>query len=168
MRDLFKNLGDEQLHTTVSFARGEVLPVTQVPIKEFSQKKWEDGYGLLIDRGETEIFAPTSGKITKISENGNAYEIQSDDGLEMLIHLGVDTDGLGKGYFLADCKVGQRVEQGEQIGRVELEKLYEEKICPISYLIFLSGEEVRLRKHHAPVGPDDTEFYWCAKTEKLI
>lgn len=168
MRDLFKNLKDEQLHTTSSFARGEVLPVTQVPIKEFSQKKWEDGYGLLISRGETDIYSPADGIVKEISKNGNEYRIITDDGLDIQIHLGVDTDRLDQSYFAVCCSPGQKVKRGEKIGSLDLERIYKKCICPVSYLVFLSGEEVRLRKHHAMVGPGDTDFFWCAQTEKLI
>ena len=168
MRELFKNLKDEQLHTTASFARGEVLPVTQVPIKEFSQKKWEDGYGLLINLEERDVYAPVDGVIEQVSKNGNEYRILSQDGLDILIHLGVDTDSLDSSYFSIGCEPGQRVAQGDRIGGLDLKRIYDEGICPVSYLLFLSGEEVRLRKHHAQVGPEDRDFFWCAKTEKLI
>lgn len=168
MRTLFKNLKQEQLHTTSSFAHGEVLPVTQVPIKEFSQKKWEDGYGLLLNLDEDTIYSPVNGEITAISANGNAYRIMSEEGLDIYIHLGVDTEDLDETYFPTTCSVGKKVSMGEAIGGIQLKRLYAAHKCPVSYLLFLSGEEVRLREHHSMVGPDYTDFFWCARTEKLI
>lgn len=167
MRELFKNLSDEDIKTTASFARGEVLPITQVPIEAFSKKKWEDGFGLLLEGEISRIYAPLDGVVSYVSANGNEYHIKGDNGLEVLIHLGVDTDDLDASYFPTTVTVGQKVKAAEEIGIMRLKEVKECRKCPVSYLIFLSGEEVRLRKHHAEVNQLDQTFFWCAKVSRL-
>lgn len=168
MRQLFKNLPEEQLKTTTSFAHGEVLPITQVPIESFSKKKWEDGYGLLPDGKDNRIYAPLDGVIAEISGNGNAYRIKGDNGLEVFIHLGVDTDDLGEPYFEIKSVPGQIVKTGDIIGVMDVAGVTRIHKCPVSYLLILSGEEVRLIKHHAMVDETDDGFFWCAQVDHLI
>ena len=166
MRPVFKNLPDEMIHTTVGFAHGECIPIWQVPIKEFSQKKWNDGYGEILWEGE--IYAPIDGTITKISENGNEYHIAGDNGIDVMIHLGVDTDKIDPKYYEIKTSVGSKVKTGEQIGYMDIEAVRKALICPVSYLIFTSGEEVRMLHHHKEVDQHTDDFFLCAKVEDRL
>lgn len=166
MRPVFKNLPDELISTTVGFAHGECLPIWQVPIKEFSQKKWNDGYAIFLWEGN--IYAPISGIITDISKNGNRYRIDGDNGMKIMIQLGVETDGEDARYFDIKTSVGAHVNQGDEIGYVDFEGLSKKVVCPVSYLIFESGEEVRMLHHHMEVDQNCDKFFLCAKVEDRL
>ena len=103
---------------------GQVLPLSDVPDKVFSEKLLGDGYAVLPDDGR--IYSPVDGKISSIADAKHAYGISADDGTEILIHFGLETVSLeGEGFSLK-VGVGDRVSKGQLIAEVDL-KLIESR-----------------------------------------
>lgn len=76
------------------------MPITEVPDQVFSAQMMGDGFAILPTKEE--VFAPLSGKITNIFPTKHAMGIQTESGLEVLLHMGLDTVELkGEPFKLA-------------------------------------------------------------------
>lgn len=99
--------------TVYAPAEGEVIPLERFPDEVFSQEVLGPGCGIL-PAGKV-VTAPFNGTVIQEVETRHAVGVASDDGIELLIHVGVDTvDMNGKG-FLYHVKNGQRVHLGDPL-----------------------------------------------------
>lgn len=112
------NLADEIVNAPVS---GTAIKLEDVNDQVFSSKLM--GNGAAIVPSDTTIYAPISGTITVAYETKHAYGIKSDNGAEILIHLGIDTVNLRGQYFDAKVSQGQHVTAGEPLGSFDIEKI---------------------------------------------
>ncbi|MGX7041950.1 PTS sugar transporter subunit IIA [Leuconostoc holzapfelii] len=94
---------------------GEVIPLEKVSDPVFAQKMMGDGYAVIPT--DSEIVAPIAGKITLIQ--GHAVGLQRFDGLEVLLHIGIDTVSLNGKPFTTKAKVGQVVAAGDVLVAVD-------------------------------------------------
>ena len=95
---------------------GKVIPVTEVPDPVFAEKVLGDG--IAVDPTEGTVYSPVDGTIFQIAHTFHAMGIESDDGLEILVHLGIDTVKLEGTGFQSFVEVGQKVKKGDKIGEV--------------------------------------------------
>lgn len=109
----------EQQHQPVLYAPadGEVVPLSECSDSLFASGKLGPGFVLLPSSGE--IHAPVSGTIRLINANGHGFGITTDEGFELLMHLGTDTGDLaeenGRHPFNAYANVGEHVCAGKMI-----------------------------------------------------
>ena len=102
-------------------ADGKVMPITEVKDDVFSTKMLGDGLAVKADNGE--IFAPVAGEITTVFPTKHAIGITTEQGLEILIHLGLDTVELKGEPFETLIKVGDKVKAGDPIVKMDLAKI---------------------------------------------
>ena len=92
-----------------------------MPDSVFSGKVLGDGVGII--PSENEVLAPVSGTVVQVADTLHAVCLESDDGLEVLIHLGLDTVKLkGKG-FTCHVKAGQHVSAGDLLMEMDLTQI---------------------------------------------
>lgn len=92
---------------------GEVIPLSEVPDPIFAQGKLGQGVG--INPTGDAVVAPEDGTVTMTQPSGHAVGLQLDSGVELLIHIGIDTVQLdGKGFEVAVAK-GDRVTKGQKL-----------------------------------------------------
>ena len=103
--------------------KGSVMPIERVNDPVFAGKILGDGCAVLPREGK--IYAPFSGEITSVAETKHAYGIRSPQGVELLIHIGLETVSLKGEGFTAFVKTGDRVEVGDLIAEADLERLKE-------------------------------------------
>src|SRR5690554_6960900 len=90
-------LGKKKKNQYVAFMSGQVVPLESVDDQVFSTKMMGDGYA--IEPTDSEVVSPIDGEITVAFPTGHAYGIVSKQGVEILLHLGIDTVELdGKGF----------------------------------------------------------------------
>lgn len=131
-----------------SFVNGVIQPLEAMPDQVFSQKMMGDGFA--VEPTDGTVVAPVSGTVTVVFPTGHAYGITRADGVEFLIHLGVDTVTLNGEGFKARVKVGDHVKIGDVLGEMDLEVIRAHDIPTISALIVTSGQAVeRLRTDEA-------------------
>ena len=98
---------------------GWCAPLDEVPDEVFAGRMLGDG--LAIDPTSGVVLAPCDGEIATLPESAHAVSIRSPDGLEVLIHIGIDTVRLGGKGFDARVKPGARVQRGEELIRLDLD-----------------------------------------------
>lgn len=115
---------DGRVIDMLAVAKGEVVGLECVPDPVFSEKMMGEGYAVIPDEGI--IYAPISGKVVQIFPTCHAIGIEAAGGVEVLIHVGLDTVMLqGRGFTLR-CKEGDVVQAGDVLLEVDLQYLKEE------------------------------------------
>lgn len=107
--------------TVYTVAKGQVIPITAVNDQVFSQKMMGDGYALEPENGE--VYAPVSGVVTSVFPTKHALGLLTDNGLEVLVHVGLDTVALNGAPFSAKVTDGQKVEAGDLLLVADLEAI---------------------------------------------
>lgn len=98
--------------------KGEILPLENVADDVFSSKMMGNGFAVKPENGE--IFAPASGKIITVAATKHAIGMKTNDGIELLIHLGIDSVSLnGKGFNIL-VNEGDSVTPKTNIAQVDL------------------------------------------------
>lgn len=113
------SLPDNQIKSidVVSVGSGDVQPITEAPDAVFSQKMMGDGYVLFPE--DDKVVSPVSGKITSIFPTKHAVGIETEDGIEVLVHMGIDTVELkGTGFDLL-VSDGQTVAAGDKLAKMD-------------------------------------------------
>ncbi|MDF1489636.1 beta-glucoside-specific PTS transporter subunit IIABC [Tessaracoccus caeni] len=97
---------------------GTVVPLAEIPDPVFSSGAM--GPGLGIDPSDGRIVSPVTGEIIVAVKTGHAFGIRSDDGVEILVHVGVDTVQMNGAGFTGALTKGTRVEAGQTLVTADL------------------------------------------------
>lgn len=120
MFGFFKKKTDPAVYAPV---KGKCIDITEVNDEGFSSKIMGDGVAVIPE--ESVIKAPADGKLTMIFETGHAFGMEADNGLELLLHIGIDTvNEKGNGFKILK-KSGDAVKKGTPVVELELETLKE-------------------------------------------
>ncbi|CUH94948.1 PTS system glucose-specific EIICBA component [Propionispora sp. 2/2-37] len=125
---------------------GKVIRLSQVPDQVFSQKIVGDGFAIEPSHGE--VVSPVDGTITSVPESKHAVGITADSGLELIVHIGIDTVNLQGSGFISLVTPGDHVTAGQCILRADLESIKPKVPSLISPVVFtnLSGETVVVKE----------------------
>ncbi|MFP3154992.1 PTS glucose transporter subunit IIA [Lachnospiraceae bacterium ZAX-1] len=99
-------------------ADGKLIPISEVQDDVFSEKMLGDGYAI-VPTGNT-IYTPVAGTVACIFPTKHALGIQTVSGLEVLLHMGIDTVELKGAPFHIHVKEGQLLKQGDKVATVDL------------------------------------------------
>lgn len=118
-----KTINKEEVVKLSPPAEGEIIELKDVKDEAFSSKALGDGYAIIPSSGI--ITAPADGTITAAPDSKHAIGIELDNGIELLIHVGINTVNLnGKGFNLL-VKEGDKIHQGQKLMEVDLKLLKE-------------------------------------------
>jgi len=129
----------------VSPATGKIIPIDQVEDETFASKILGDGFT------DGEVIAPFDGEVTAAFPTGHAYGLKRADGLECLIHIGLDTVELNGSGFDVKVKQGDQVKQGQLLVKVNLEQVTGAGKSLVSPIVFSSGASFTLLKNDSAV-----------------
>ena len=118
---------------------GTVLPLEEVPDEVFSQKVLGDGLAIIPEDGK--IYSPVNGEIASVAETKHAYGFTSEDGLEVLVHFGLDTVALKGEGFTSHVSEGDSVKVGDLIAEVDLSLLEKNGIRTITPVLVCDGAD---------------------------
>lgn len=104
-------------------AVGECIPMKNVPDPTFAEEML--GKGAAVIPAEGRIYAPLDGEISTLFPTLHAIGITSKDGIDLLVHIGIDTVNLKGEGFKAHVKEGDKVKKGDLLIEVDIEKVTE-------------------------------------------
>ncbi|WP_456096236.1 glucose PTS transporter subunit IIA [Peptostreptococcus sp.] len=126
-------LGESRMEI-LSPANGDLLDLSEVPDDVFSQKLMGEGFA--VESADGDIYAPVSGEIGMIFPTKHAIIIATEDGIEVLIHMGIDTVKMdGKGFELF-CEMGQKVKAGDKLAHMDKAVFQAEGYPTVTPVIF--------------------------------
>lgn len=139
-----KEVTDEEGNLTTMVAviaplTGKTVSLEEVPDEVFSQKMMGDGIAIVPDKGK--VVSPVEGELTHVFPTKHAIIIRSVDGIEILIHMGLDTVNLeGKGFEIK-ASVGGTVKQGDLLAEVDLTFIEKQGYNVITPIIVMNTDK---------------------------
>ncbi|MBC2254385.1 PTS transporter subunit EIIC [Listeria ivanovii] len=142
--------------TVLSPAIGTTVALKEVPDATFAEEIM--GKGIAINPSVGEIYAPFSGEVVTFFKTGHALGMRSEEGVELLIHVGIDTVNLNGAHFHPKVKQGDQVQAGDLLLTFDIEEIKAagyEIITPVivtnteNYLDVIGADE------NQPIKPDD-------------
>lgn len=100
---------------------GKVIPLTEVKDPTFSQEILGKGAAIIPEKGV--VYAPFDGKVDAVFETGHALGLVSEDGVELLVHVGIDTVNLKGKYFTPKKKSGDTMKKGDILLEFVIDKI---------------------------------------------
>jgi glucose-specific phosphotransferase system IIA component len=134
---------------------GKLLDICNVPDIVFSDRIMGDGFA--IDINGSEVVAPLDGTVSVVFPGGHAICINGDNGIQILIHIGLETHGIENIYKIKVEK-GQHVKQGEVLVEADYKKIRKKAKSSISPIVFLNKESVRLLKEGQEVNVGENQI----------
>lgn len=113
------------------------------------------GEGFAIEMQDGKVVAPFSGEVMVCFPTGHAYGLKSNDGKEILIHIGMDTVELdGKGFDVK-VQVGQKIKQGDVLVNVDIDYVKSQGKSLVTPIVFTDGRKVELLQENVAVKAGD-------------
>ncbi|MES9774387.1 beta-glucoside-specific PTS transporter subunit IIABC [Priestia megaterium] len=112
--------------------KGQIVPLSEVSDKVFASEAMGKGIAVLPTEGR--VVAPVSGIVTTLFKTKHAIGLTSDEGVDILIHVGIDTVQLEGEHFIAHIKQGDKVNAGDLLVEFDIEKIKEggyEVVTPV-------------------------------------
>lgn len=119
---------------------GTVLPLEQLPDETFATAILGPGCGIE-PTGDT-VYAPFDGKVTSVADTLHAVGLMSDDGIELLIHIGMDTVEMRGQGFTGLVKEGQAVKAGTPLLKIDLDAIRAAKHPTASAIIVTNADDL--------------------------
>lgn len=120
---------------------GKVMALSEVPDKTFSDKLVGDG--VAIDPSEGIVYAPMDAKIAQLFSTNHAIGLRSESGVEILIHVGIDTVKMKGDGFRAFVKKGDTVKMGSKLIEFDISKIRSQAKSTISPVIVTNMADVK-------------------------
>lgn len=112
--------GKDNVVEIVAPVSGRVIPIEDVPDPMFSEKVVGDGLGISKPKSG-KILAPVSGKVMMVAKTGHAFALKTENGLEILVHLGIDTVELKGEPFDMTISRGDQLHAGDKVGIMDVD-----------------------------------------------
>ncbi|APS28879.1 PTS glucose transporter subunit IIA [Pectobacterium brasiliense] len=135
---------------------GKLVALNDINDDVFSQGLLGQGVAIIPDKGE--VVAPVSGEIITFLESKHAVGIRTDNGLELLIHVGLDTVNLNGKHFTGHIKPGDRVSTGDRLISFDLHEITRLGYDPITPVVIINSDDYASIVCTAPqpIAPLDT------------
>ncbi|WP_242953486.1 sucrose-specific PTS transporter subunit IIBC [Enterocloster citroniae] len=132
--------------TAVLYApmKGEMIPVERSEDEVFASKALGDGVAINPEDGM--VYAPCDGTVTLLFPTRHAVGIRTESGVEVLIHIGINTVQLDGQGFEAYVAQGDTVKQGDQLILADLDLIREKGLNPQTMMILPEGAGLRIRR----------------------
>lgn len=124
-------------------ADGRAVAIDEVPDEVFASHMLGDGFA--VEPANGEIVSPVDGVVTGITETGHAYTLRSKDGLEILVHIGIDTVSLGGRGFESFVREDSRVSVGDPIAKADLSLIRESGCGTVIPVVITNADELGIR-----------------------
>ena len=122
-----------------SCMEGTVKDISEAADAVFSSKAM--GNGVVVEPVSGEVYAPVSGTVKMIFPTQHAIGLESEDGVEVLIHMGIDTVNLNGEGFILSIKEGDTVQQGQKIAEMNLNLISEKGYSTLTMLVVTKADD---------------------------
>lgn len=116
---------------------GKVVALEQVPDPVFAEKALGEGAAIIPESGK--IYSPVDGEVASVAATQHAFGFSSTDGLDVLVHVGLETVALNGEGFTVHVKEGDKVKAGDLVAEVDLKFLESKNLNPITPVIICDG-----------------------------
>ena len=139
-----KNIA-ENIHKLYSPFQGVLKPITEAPDEAFASKAMGDGYLVMPENGT--VVAPEDGEVMFVFPSKHAIGLKAADGMEYLLHIGVDTVKLNGEGFTVFVSDGQKIKKGDKLMEFDPVYIREHAVSDACIVIFTGlteGESLSL------------------------
>ena len=141
----------------VAIADGEMIDVSTVPDPVFAEKMMGDSVAFKYPGDKVTLCSPANGTLTVLFPTGHAFGVTMNNGVELLVHCGVNTvEANGDGFRLLKKKQGDAVKAGDPIVEADLKKLREKYDMSTMLIITNPNEKTIPFKEPCPVKRGDS------------
>ena len=139
MFDFLKKKNKQEIYAPI---KGKCISIENVSDKVFSSKMMGDG--IAFEPMTNQVFAPCDAIVSMIASSKHAIGLINSDGLEILIHVGLDTvNYMGKG-FIVNVKKQQKVKKGELLMTFDKDFFEKENVCLTIPMVITNSKEYHL------------------------
>ncbi|UWD49783.1 PTS glucose transporter subunit IIA [Clostridioides difficile] len=140
---MFKMFKKKSIKSPIS---GKVIELSKIPDAVFSQKLM--GEGVAIDSTGDIVYAPANGKVAVVAETKHAFVIELENGMELLIHVGLDTVNLKGEGFEALVSVGDQVKEGAPMLKIDRSLIESNGISLITPVTITNHSEYNMNTYN--------------------
>lgn len=124
--------------------KGNIVPIESLSDKTFSGKVMGDGIAIVPTEGK--IYAPIDGTISALLDTKHAYGITSDEGCELLIHIGQNTVNLKGEHFTTLVKEGDCIKKGDLLGTFDIKAITDKGYNIATPIIVIAGGDFAIKQ----------------------
>ncbi|MGM7721971.1 PTS sugar transporter subunit IIA [Metabacillus sp. Hm71] len=138
LKSLFGKKEKQTKETIFAPLTGKLINIEEVPDPVFSQKLM--GEGMAIEPTEGIVVAPIEGQVIQVFHTKHAIGLRSQTGMELLIHIGLETVSMNGEGFEVHVKEGQKVKVGDPLITADLELIREKAASTITPIIITNSD----------------------------
>lgn len=134
---------------------GKLIPMTEVPDETFASKALGDGVAVIPEKGC--VYAPFDGEVEMVYDTKHAIGLVREDGMEVLIHVGINTVELGGKYYTAKVSNGQKIKKGDLLLEFDMDEIVKAGYSLVTPVIITNSDEYEdlTLREHGQVKPGD-------------
>ena len=143
-------------HVIASPLTGNVIPLEQVADGVFSEKMVGDGFA--VEPTDNQVYAPADCEVATVFGTKHAIGLTTTDGVELLIHLGIDTVQMNGAPFTIEVKEGDKLKKGDKIGSFDEKMIVEAGYRTVTPVVVTNSDAYQsftLQKTGAATAGDD-------------
>ena len=125
----------------IAACTGKAIPLSEVPDEVFSGELL--GKGIAIEPAEGKFFAPINGTLTSITDSRHAFTLMSEDGTDILVHIGVDTVSLAGEGFVSHVSEGERVRAGQLMAEADVDLIRSRGLSAICSVVVTEPDKIK-------------------------
>lgn len=126
----------------VAVQNGSVVKIETLPDPVFAEKMLGDGFAILPTDDGT-IVSPVNATVEEVQDTLHAYCLHTDDGLDILVHIGINTVSLNGQGFKPKVKKGQKVKVGDTLAIVDLDFIKSKGLPTYTVVLITNIDEVK-------------------------
>ncbi|WP_342046412.1 PTS sugar transporter subunit IIA [Bacillus sp. OTU530] len=140
LKKLFGRKIKKEVETIIAPLSGQVVPLEDVPDEAFAQKLVGEGIAIIPEEGK--VVSPINGEVTMVFPTKHAIGLLSEKGLEVLIHIGIETVTMGGDGFVAHVKTGDKVKVGDLLIEFSMDLVKEKAKSTTSPIIITNFDRI--------------------------
>lgn len=134
---MFSFFKKEESFKVVACAEGKCINITDVPDQVFSTKMMGDGFAI-IPSNDT-IVSPVTGEVITVFPTKHALGIKTKSGVELIVHIGIDTVNLNGEGFTALIKQNDKIKAGQPLVKLDMSVLKDKGVNLVTMVVFTAG-----------------------------